>query len=152
MSEFQVLRVTTLAEMAEALYVRRTVFTEEQGIEANVEVDEHDDDPSTVQTAIHALGRLNGEPVATARILLAESPEVEAHIGRVAVLDVHRGKNFGRAVMEMLQDIGRELGYREIVLGAEVTAIGFYERLGYVLEGEPYMRVGILHQDMRLKL
>lgn len=152
MSDFQVIRVTTLAEMAEALYVRRTVFTEEQGIDGNIEVDEHDDDPTTVQTAIHVLGRLDGEPVATARILLAASPDEEAHIGRVAVIDVHRGKNFGRAVMELLQDIGRDLGYRQIVLGAEATAVGFYERLGYVCEGEPYMHVGILHQDMRLKL
>jgi predicted GNAT family N-acyltransferase len=152
MSDLEVIRVTTLAEMAEALFVRRTVFTEEQGIDANVEVDEHDDDPSTVETAIHVLGRLDGEPVATARILLGHGPDAEAHIGRVAVIDVHRGKNFGRAVMEMLQDIGRELGYREIMLGAEVTAEGFYRRLGYVSEGEPYMRVGILHQDMRLKL
>ncbi len=152
MSDLQVLRVTTMSEMAEALFVRRTVFTEEQGIDAEVEVDEHDGDPSTIQTAVHVLARLNGQPVATARILLGENTEVEAHIGRVAVLDVHRGKNFGRAVMETLQDIGRDLGYREIVLGAEATAAGFYERLGYVSEGDPYMRVGILHQDVRLKL
>jgi predicted GNAT family N-acyltransferase len=152
MSDLQVLRVTTMSEMVEALYIRRTVFTEEQGIDAEVDVDEHDGDPSITRTAVHVLAKLDGQPVATARMVLGESTDVEAHIGRVAVLEVHRGKNFGRAVMEALQDIARDLGYREIVLGAEVTAAGFYERLGYVCEGDTYMLVGVLQQDMRLKL
>jgi predicted GNAT family N-acyltransferase len=152
MSDLQVVRVTSDDHMRQALVVRRTVFVEEQGIDADIEVDEHDADPGTVTTAVHMLGLLDGEPVATARLLLGNGPPEEAHIGRVAVLDVHRGKGYGKLVMEALHVIGRELRYREVVLGAEATAVGFYERLGYVCEGEPYMHVGILHQDMRLKL
>ena len=152
MSDLQVIRVTDSEQMRCALLVRRAVFTEEQGIDAAIEVDEHDGDPATLTTAVHMLGMLGDEPVAAARLLLGNGPPEEAHIGRVAVLAEHRGKGYGKAVMEALQDIGRELKYAEVVLGAEATAVGFYERLGYVCEGDPYMLVGILHQDMRLKL
>ena len=152
MTGVEVLRVTTLEQMQQALRVRRSVFTDEQGIDAEIEVDEHDADPATVTTAVHMLCLRDGEPVATARLLLAANPGKEAHIGRVATLAVHRGKGYGRLVMEALHDVGRDLAYTEIVLGAEATAVGFYERLGYVCEGEPYMHVGILHQDMRFRL
>jgi len=152
MNELQVIRVTSDDEMRRALSVRRAVFTEEQGIDAAIEVDEHDGDPASVTTAVHMLGMLGDEPVAAARLLFGNGPPEEAHIGRVAVLAVHRGKGYGKALMEELHEIARRRRYDEIVLGAEATAVGFYERLGYVCEGEPYMHVGILHQDMRLKL
>lgn len=138
--------------MQRALAVRRAVFTEEQGIDADIEVDEHDGDPAEVKSAVHVLGLLNNEAVAAARLLLGNGPPEEAHIGRVAVLATYRGRGYGRFLMEALHAVARERHYTDVVLGAEATAVGFYERLGYVCEGSPYIHVGILHQDMRLKL
>lgn len=138
--------------MLQALAIRRQVFVEEQGIDANIEIDEHDRDPASVDTAIHVLATFDGEPIATARVLLYDGPNGEAHIGRVAVRAGYRGTGVGRRIMELLHEISRELGYTEVILGAEADAVGFYERLGYVCEGEPYVHVGgILHQDMRLR-
>ena len=56
--------------MQEALAVRRAVFVEEQRIDEDEEIDHYDGDPATVPDAVHVLGRLDGRPVATARLLL----------------------------------------------------------------------------------
>ena len=67
---FRVGVVTTVEEMAEALAVRRAVFVDEQRIDEDEEIDHYDGDPATVTDAVHVLGRLDGRPVATARLLL----------------------------------------------------------------------------------
>jgi predicted GNAT family N-acyltransferase len=152
MSELQVIRITTATEMDEALQVRRRVFIEEQGVDEAIEIDEHDADPATVQTCIHVLARLDGQPVATGRLLLGDGPDHEAHIGRVAVLDTQRKQGTGRAVMAKLHELARELGYREVALSAQTHAIGFYEGLGYTGRGDEYMEAGIPHWDMHLRL
>ncbi len=61
------------------------------------------------------------------------------------------------------QDIGSELvgameerlhadGFAELHLHARHYAIPFYERLGFVLEGEPFEEIGIEHRRMRKSL
>ena len=37
-------------------------------------------------------------------------------------------------------------------LSARATAIGFYQRLGYVAEGEPFLEVTLPHRLMRRRL
>jgi predicted GNAT family N-acyltransferase len=152
MSELKVLRITTAAEMEEALQVRRRVFVDEQGVDEAIEIDEHDADPATVASCIHVLARLDGRPVATGRLLLGDGPSHEAHIGRVAVLDTQRKQGTGRAVMAKLHALARELGYHEVALSAQTHAAGFYEGLGYVGQGDVYTEAGIPHLEMHLRL
>jgi hypothetical protein len=56
--------------------------------------------------------------------------------------------------MLALHEIARRLGCRVAVLGAELSAVGFYERLGYTQHREPYLNVEISHevQDMHIDL
>ena len=56
----RVLRVTTAAEMAEALAVRRRVFIEEQRVPEHEEIDAHDADPAMVADCLHVLARRDG--------------------------------------------------------------------------------------------
>ena len=147
MADLEIIRVTTLAEMAEALAVRRAVFIDEQGVPASLEIDEHDGDPATVATAVHVLGRVDGRPVATGRLLLAE-PDGRLHIGRVAVLREQRGRGYGTAIMEALHELARDRGYDSVTLAAQLHAIGFYERLGYVARGDVFLDAGIEHRWM----
>jgi predicted GNAT family N-acyltransferase len=141
--------IRTPAEMAEALSVRRRVFIDEQGVTEAEEIDAYDGDPATVATAVHVLGRVDGVAVATARLLL-DTGDRYPHIGRVAVLADQRRHGYGEAVMAALHDEARRRGLPGITLGAQLHAIPFYERLGYVARGEVFLDAGIEHRWMDL--
>ena len=128
-----------LGDAARAL--RTAVFIEEQGIARADEWDEAD------ATAVHAVvTNLLGMPVATGR-LLQQAPG-EGRIGRMAVDRALRGSGVGRQLIQALQQTAFERGDRRIVLSAQRSAEGFYQRLGYVPEGAPYDEVGIAHIGM----
>jgi len=88
---------------------------------------------------------VNGAAVGTGRLLLTAPAGRNARIGRVAVLREWRGKGVGRAVMRYLEEEGRQRGYGGITLAAQMTALAFYQRLGYVERGEVFLEAGIEH-------
>jgi predicted GNAT family N-acyltransferase len=51
-----------------------------------------------------------------------------------------------------LVDIAEQQGAHEVVLHAQCSAQGFYERLGFVPRGELFEEVGIPHVEMFLPL
>lgn len=86
-------------------------------------------------------------PVAAAR-LVTLSPGV-LKPGRIAVLREYRKQHLGARLMEELLKKAEELGARELHIGAQVQAQGFYEKFGFHTCGEPvYMDVHIPHVDM----
>lgn len=100
--------------------IRQRVFVNEQGFEN--EFDEID------EKAWHIVVFLGEIPVATARLYQQNE---DFHIGRVAVLKEHRGKKLGETAVLMLEKKAKELGISQISLSAQVTAKGFYEKMGY---------------------
>src|SRR5437899_1095151 len=100
MPDFEVSPIRTTEDMNEALGIRTRVFIEEQHVPADEEVDDYDTDPATNTRAVHFLGRLDGEPIATGRLLLDVHEGEFPHIGRVAVLLEHRRSGYGTAIME----------------------------------------------------
>lgn len=125
---------------ADAGAVRTAVFVEEQGIPAEFEWDPAD------AGALHCVAYLDGEPVATGRLL------PDGHIGRMAVLAAHRASGIGARVLVELIDAAVRRGHREAVLSAQARVVGFYARHGFVAVGAPYDEVGIRHQEMRRQL
>ncbi len=130
---------------AGARQVRSEVFIDEQGIAREDEWDEAD------ATAVHAVlfNRL-GQPLATGRLLQA-APGV-AKIGRMAVRHMLRGANHGAEILRALTRAAAARGDREVVLHAQRSAEGFYQRLGFSVRGEPFDEVGIAHVEMVLRL
>jgi predicted GNAT family N-acyltransferase len=122
--------------------VRRSVFIEEQRIP---EADEWDDLDPVVTHVLCYLRPASGkrDVVGTGRL------EPTGKIGRVAVLPQYRGTGAGVAVMRRLMDLAAERGFNEVYLNAQVSAAGFYERLGFRAEGPEFDEVGIPHQRMR---
>jgi predicted GNAT family N-acyltransferase len=70
----------------------------------------------------------------------------------MAVLKEWRGRGAGRAMLRRLLDAARARGDREVVLAAQVQALGFYRAEGFAAVGAVYEEAGIPHQDMRLAL
>lgn len=147
---FHIDRVETAADMAAALAVRTRVFVEEQHVPIEEEVDAYDD--VAAAGVVHVLGRLDGVPIATARLLLETHGGGYPHIGRVAVLAEHRGRGYGREVMAALHREARARGFAGVTLAAQMHAVGFYEGLGYVARGPVFLDAGIEHRDMDLRL
>jgi predicted GNAT family N-acyltransferase len=134
----------------DAFRVRKTVFIEEKGVPEEMEIDEFD------PIAIHALAYIDAECVGTARLICrlagSEGGRSIGRIGRMAVLAPYRGHGLGRALIEVLLEYGQSQGLRSFELHAQLDALAFYERLGFIPRGDIYDEVGIPHRDMILLL
>ena len=124
----------------EAQRIRFAVFVEEQRVPPELEMDEHD------PKCLHALAFSDGRAIGTGRLL------PDGHIGRVAVLRQWRGHGAGRALLRQLIEAARQRGDGEVMLSAQVHALGFYRAEGFEPEGPVYEEAGIDHQVMRMKL
>lgn len=121
--------------------VREAVFMREQGVPAELEWDGLD------ESSHHVLAlSSHGQAIGCGRIL------PNAHLGRLAVMPEWRGRKVGTALLEGLLAYAASKHYPEVDIDAQVQALLFYERFGFVAEGEEFMDAGIPHRKMRLKL
>lgn len=126
---------------AQVMPVRMAVFLVEQGVPEDIERDEFD------AVSRHAIARDEaGAVVATGRLL------PDGHIGRMAVAAPLRGKGVGGAVLEALVAEAARTGLAEVALNAQVHALAFYRRHGFVEYGDVFMEAGIPHRAMRRTL
>lgn len=133
-------QITRTDDLAACHAIRRVVFIDEQAVPEELEMDDLDGE------AIHLLATVDGRPAGTARLLLRG--EV-GKIGRVAVLADRRGTGLGAALIRAALDELRAVpGVTTAKLGAQVHALGFYERLGFTAFGPVYDDAGIPHRDM----
>lgn len=130
----------------DARAVRTEVFVDEQQIPKDLEQDAAD------ATAVHAVVHNSlGQAVATGRLIPTGTPDV-SQVGRLAVKRVLRGGSLGRQVLQALTGEARSRGDREVMLHAQNSAVGFYERLGWQRRGGLFEEAGIPHQEMFLPL
>ena len=121
--------------------VRHDVFVVEQRVPEALEWDAAD------ATSLHALAvDASGEPIGCARLL------PDGHIGRVAVLAPWRGCGVGSALLQRLVDAARARGAPRVILNAQVAAMPFYARYGFVARGDVFDEAGIAHCVMERAL
>lgn len=138
---FRVEAVEYAAGLPDLRAVREPVFVQEQRVPLELEWDALDPD------CAHVIARDDaGRPIGTGRL----TPERK--IGRMAVLAGWRGRGVGDALLEALVDLGRQRGWPELQLNAQVSATGFYARHGFIPLGPRFEEAGIGHQAMRRKL
>jgi predicted GNAT family N-acyltransferase len=128
----------------EAYSIRQEVFIQEQGVPEEMELDEFD------PGAVHVLAYQNGQCVATARLVRLDAKS--AQIGRMAVLVASRGRGIGKAILKELIELAISKGISNLVLHSQVSAISFYEKLGFKAQGAIYDEAGIPHRNMILLL
>ncbi len=139
-------RATTPEQLAACLQIRRVVFIEEQSVP---EADELDDLDAVCRHFLAAPGKNSParEAVGTARILFLSDGTAKAQ--RVAVLKEHRKSGVGAALMFALEGEAARAGLATLVLGSQLSAVPFYERLGYEAYGDVFVDAGIDHLMMR---
>lgn len=123
--------------------IRIRVFVEEQQVPIEEERDQYD------AISQHFGAFVNGQMVGTGRVV---SLGHQAKLGRIAVLPEYRGQHIGFKLVEHMIRWAESEGFHEAVLGAQLRAIGFYERLGFAAEGDIFDDAGIPHRLMRLAL
>lgn len=128
------------ASRDELLALRHTVFITEQQVPAELEEDEHDPE------ANHFMVRLDGQLIGTGRLTGG------GQIGRVAILADFRQRGYGQALMETIQTKAHQLGFKRVFLHAQLSALVFYQRLGFSAFGEVFDDAGIAHQAMDKQL
>ncbi len=60
-----------------------------------------------------------------------------------------QGRGLGAQLVRALEQALRERGVQHVHMHARASAIGFYEKLGYQVYGEPFVEVGIEHRPMQ---
>lgn len=120
--------------------IRTEVFVIEQHVPSEEELDTED------ARCVHAVAYDGPQGVGTGRLL------PNAHIGRMAVRKPYRGQGIGSRLLEALVAEARKRDDPEVMLAAQVHAVPFYERHGFVAEGEVFLEAGIEHVNMRRPL
>jgi predicted GNAT family N-acyltransferase/CTP:molybdopterin cytidylyltransferase MocA len=122
--------------------VRRRVFMEEQGVSEADELDDQDGE------ARHWLAIQDEWVVGTARWLWLDHNDRTAKVQRVAVLAPWRRSGVGAQLMAAIEHDAKQQGAKRLVLGAQLSAVSFYQRLGYRPEGEVFLDANIEHRTM----
>lgn len=129
----------------DGLQIRKMVFVEEQGFSLEIEIDEIED-----QCEYLTLYSAQNQPLATARIY----PYADGvhKLQRIAVLKSQRGKKLGERLMTEMENHAKKYGIKRLILGAQNSAIGFYQKCGYQIFGEGYDEEGVAHHNMQKML
>jgi predicted GNAT family N-acyltransferase len=118
--------------------IRRKVFVEEQQVAEDEEFDIFE------ESAVHYLGLFDGVPAGTARWRITSNG---IKLERFAVLQEYRNKGVAARILRKVLADTTAPGL-PIYLHAQLTAQVFYEKNGFVKEGEIFEECGILHYKM----
>lgn len=129
----------TQSEFFGLMNVRNHVFVIEQHVDPAEELDNYD------AKAIHFVATEDGKVIGTCRVVMLADV---AKLGRVAVLKEYRGKGIASALIRFVEQNQPNLGFTKMILGAQLTAIPFYEKNGFTLYGDVFLDANIKHKMM----
>ena len=85
-------------------------------------------------------------------LILAPIDDTDIRLMQVAVDTVYQGEGIGRELVAYAEKRAKEAGYKKIIIHAMLFLVGFYEKLGYAAEVEPFDEQGITFMKMVKKL
>lgn len=123
--------------------IRQEVFIHEQGVSIEDEFDDSDEGQK------HFLLYYLDEAIGTLRY-----QKISPHIikfSRIAIVKKHRQKGYGKLALNYLINFIKEKKRPlTFIVNAQVEAVPFYEKLGFLKEGETFLDANILHIKMTL--
>ncbi len=84
--------------------------------------------------------------------LLTQTAYDTVKLRQMAVKNNLQGKGIGQAIMNFAETLARDKGYKKLTMNARDTAIGFYERCGFAINGDGFIEVSVPHHVMEKKL
>lgn len=84
--------------------------------------------------------------------LLTKIDKEVVRLRQMAVMNNLQGKGIGATMMNFAENVARDYGYKNMIMHARKTAIGFYEKLGYRVDGSEFDEITIPHYVMRKRL
>lgn len=126
-------------ELQQAYDIRMIVFVEEQNVPPEEEIDDLEG------SSIHFIGYDHENPVAASRLRFVEE---YGKLERICVLKEARGKSFGKEIIQAMEKVVQEKGFKKAKLNAQTHAEGFYQKLGYHTISGEFMDAGIPHVTM----
>ncbi|AXQ77952.1 GNAT family N-acetyltransferase [Streptococcus chenjunshii] len=130
----------------DAVRIRQLVFVQGQGVPRSIEIDK--DEAYCLHFVLYDDA---GEAAATCRILPSEDL-AQAVLQRMAVLPAYRGQNLGQQLLEHVLSFCQQQRFRKLSLHAQLTAEGFYSKMGFNTVGSVFEEAGIRHITMEMAL
>ncbi|MEF9961534.1 MAG: GNAT family N-acetyltransferase [Erysipelotrichaceae bacterium] len=124
--------------------LRTIVFVEEQGFQN--EFDETDD------IAMHFTFYVDDELAGCGRMFEDEENHDMVVFGRIAVLEKFRHQGLATYIIETMETIAKDAGYKIVYLSSQCNVQGLYENIGYDVCGEPQMDEHVQHIGMKKAL
>tara|TARA_B110000438_G_C15602482_1_gene558636 strand:- start:11 stop:478 length:468 start_codon:yes stop_codon:yes gene_type:complete len=154
MENISIFKIKNNAELKKAFDVRIKVFVDEQGCPISEERDKWDNWDTINKESFHFNIYYKDVCAGTARVIIEDNSNsnFSAKIQRVCILDKFRNIHLGKYLMTELHQFIIKSGFKYSELSAQISAIGFYSKLGYKEEGKIYMDAGIEHKKMTKKL
>ena len=84
-------------------------------------------------------------------VAVAISPTT-VKLRQMAVEPAYQGQGWGKVLLEQVEAVLRQRAVTRVVLHARRTAVGFYQRLGYQIEGPEFLEVTLPHRCMSKNL
>ena len=132
-----------LPEWAE---LRSRVLREPLGLRySDADFEEEKDDRQLV-------GVIDGKVVGGLLVRTKGQPTGVWKIRQFAVDPDYQGRGIGAVLMSAAEAAARDEAVAEFVLHSREVVVGFYEKLGFTIEGESFEEVGIPHRKMRKRL
>ena len=141
-SEVKSTFISNKNELDRAFEVRKIVFVDEQKVSREDEFDEFED------TARHFLAKIGDEAVGAARWRRTEKG---IKLERFAVLKHYRGRGVGESLVNaVMKDVNdqEENPKGKCYMHAQLSAIPFYEKLGFTAVGDEFDECNIMHRIM----
>jgi len=138
--------VVASESLDEHFAVRRRVFVEQQALFVGDDRDAWDECASTV----HVVAVIEGAVVGTVRLYPLGSGLWKGD--RLAVLPDARVHRLGGELVNFAVRTAGALGGARMVAQVQVANVRFFERLGWVRDGDAAVYCGVMHQPMAIGL
>ncbi len=141
MTEIRIEKARWDVDQQALIAIRTEVFVEEQKVPAELEIDGLDAECQHVK-ALSPDNRIIG----TARLLPSH------YVGRMCVHRDWRKQGVGGRMLQYFIDHARAQHYPALMLNAQVSALPFYQRYGFVADSDIFLEADIEHRHMTLQL
>lgn len=84
--------------------------------------------------------------------VLTKINEETCQLRQMAVISSMQKNGLGSGLLDFAEKVAYDNGFRRMVMHARKTAVGFYQKQGYEIQGEEFEEVTIPHFEMQKRL